>query len=99
MFGEYKLTIALCAGMALVLYVGSTFSPVIPRGEQPAGVPELAQNTAQAYGYCRTNLDRVDCGCFASRAGQIMSEPGLNIRGAETIDRTELARLQATDSC
>lgn len=99
MFSEYGLSIGLAAGVAVVLVAGSAFTPVIPRGNETALNDTEVANATQAYGYCSANLPDVDCACFAGRAGMVMSHNGLDIRGADTIDRTELARLQAVESC
>ncbi len=99
MFGEYGLAIGLTLGVAVILGIGSTFTPIVPRGEGQPAEAGFAEAAAQEYGYCARNLDDIDCGCFANRAGQVMTHNAPTIRGAETIDRTELARMQATDSC
>ncbi len=99
MFGEYGISIGLALCVILALAVGSTFTPVIPRGEGPVPQAELAEIAAQEFSYCSTNLEGVDCACFAGRAGQVMTHERLEIRGAERIDPAELARLQATESC
>ncbi len=99
MFGEYGLTFALAGGVGVALIVGSTFTPVIPRGEGRTGSLASEAHAAEQYAFCDDTLDGVDCACFAGRAGQVMSHEALEIRGAETINRTELARMQAMESC
>ena len=99
MFGENTLPVYLVAGVAAVLTIGSLFPPVISRGGSADLTSKEVASKAQEFAYCQSNLDDVNCACFAGIAGHIMAQDTPDFRGSIAADRAELARSQASQSC
>ena len=99
MFGEYSLPAYLIVGVVVVLAVGSLFPPIVSRsGSTDATAIEVATK-AQELDYCKSNLDGVNCTCFAGVSGHILSQDTPNFRGTVAANREDLARGQASQSC
>lgn len=99
MLGEKAVPVYLVAGVVIVLVIGSTFTPVISRGSGPTASAKAVAIAKQEYAYCRSNLDDVNCACFADIAGQVLSTDTPEFRGTVAADKFELARSQAMQSC
>lgn len=99
MLGENAIPIYLVAGVAIALAVGSTFTPVISRGSTPPASSKEVAIAKQEFAYCRSNLDDVNCACFADIAGQVLLDDIPDFRGTVAVDKSELARWQAMQSC
>lgn len=99
MLGDNALPVFLIVGVAATLAIGSTFTPVISRGSVTPATSKEVANQRQEFAYCRSNLDDVNCACFAGVAGHILSQENPAFRGTVSSNRSELARSQATQSC
>lgn len=49
--------------------------------------------------FCEAQPNSYDCQCYARISGVVQSGEGINIAGAERIDRQRLARMQASGRC
>lgn len=99
MFGEKAIPFYLIVGVAVTLAIGSTFTPVIARSGAEKPKQADVANMRQELSYCHTNLEDVNCACFAGIAGHILSSPKPDFRGTDSMDRVDLARFQAAKSC
>lgn len=99
MLRKYAMHFFLLAGVGVTLAIGATFTPVISRSGFFDVPSAEAMRAKQEYAYCRTNLDNVNCACFAGIAGHILAEEVPDFRGDEAMDRFGLARSQAAQSC
>jgi len=99
MSGEVALSIYMAAGVAGVVAVGFAFPPIIPRESEPSLTAEHEKNVRQEFSYCRSNLSRVNCACFASKASQVLAYDRPEVRGMIYADRSVLARDQAVRTC
>ncbi len=99
MLGENALPVYLVVGIVVTLAIGSTFTPVIARTTWVDPVLTDNQNVVQEYSYCQTNMNDVNCSCFANVAGYVLSDKSPDFRGTVSMDKVELARYQASQSC
>lgn len=51
------------------------------------------------YAWCDENMPGMDCGCFAARAREVMSEDSPRVQGWSYADKWQLALSQAGDNC
>lgn len=99
MLGDRAIPLYLVAGVVVALAIGSTFTPVISRGEsKPPNAIEVA-NGVQEFTYCQAELSDVNCACFAGISGHILSQEEAAFRGTVSVNRSDLARAQASQSC
>lgn len=99
MLRNYTVHFFLIAGVAGALVIGSTFTPVISRGgSSEISTLEIA-NSKQEYSFCQSNLDDVNCACFAGISGHILSQKEPSFRGNYSVNRSDLARAQGMQSC
>lgn len=99
MFGENAIPVYLVVGAAVALGIGSTFTPVISRGGGLAHSETEIKNAVQEYSYCQTSLTDVNCRCFSEISGHILSQDIPDFRGSVALDRSQLARTQASQTC
>ncbi len=67
----------------------------------PTDVSEevFEQTMSTEYGFCRQLGERVNCLCFARTSSTILTAGQERVPGMLYMDQTELARLQASESC
>lgn len=99
MLRNYAVHFFLIAGVAAALAIGSTFTPVISRGGGADMTTLEVQNAKAEFSYCRAHLDDVNCACFAGIAGHIISQEQPEFRGDFAVDKSDLARAQAAQTC
>lgn len=86
-------------GILAIIHAGSYFPPIIARSTIVAEPSEHDLILVAEYGFCQNNLNDINCGCFAGKAGHVLADGGLGIRGAYSVNRLDLARGQAIQSC
>jgi hypothetical protein len=99
MLRNFSLQIYLIVGVVITLAIGSTFTPVIPRGSSSELTSREVANSIQEMSFCSANLEDVNCACFAGISGHILSQDTPSFRGSVSVDRFELARAQASEAC
>lgn len=99
MLGEHAIPVYLIAGAAVALAVGSTFTPVISRGGAVAPSAFEMANAVQEFSFCQSSLENVNCRCFSEISGHILSQDSPDFRGTVSMDKSQLARTQASQSC
>ena len=99
MLGRFGTAFWLVLGCTAALLIGLSFPPLVPRSGMPSDSGRLAENLRQEFLYCAGNLSNLDCACFATKSGHVLTRPQLDIPGTISADRSALARNQASASC
>lgn len=99
MGGRYAVHIYLTLGIAVVLGAGTLVPPLTTSRDWFAeDTPEM-RSARREMSYCQESLSNVDCACFASKAGHVLAYDGPRLPATSLMNRSELARGQATDAC
>ncbi|MFK7877367.1 MAG: hypothetical protein AB8B71_16590 [Paracoccaceae bacterium] len=95
----------ICLSFAAVigaLLLGVSYVPALTVGYDGSDNSISAirrAHTIEAHAYCSATRPDVDCNCFAEKAGQVMSQQTVRVRGAVYADPVDLARVQAGSAC
>lgn len=98
MRGDYSVSVYVVSGVAAALLVGFSLPPLLPRGASSTSEKQV-RIVNEEQNFCEANLDRVNCECFANTAGYILAQDSAPVPGMVYVERTELARGQATRTC
>lgn len=96
---EYKTSIYAVITIVIVLAVVFSFPPIISREGRVVPKPENQLAASDEQSFCRSNLDDVNCSCFARKAAHILVQDQPKIHGFTYADRSLLARGQASNTC
>ena len=83
MFGEYSVHIYLVLAIAGTLALATVVPPLTSASDWFSETPAHVQSARKEYAFCAQNLGHVDCACFASKAGHVLSSDAPRIPGSD----------------